>query len=441
MVINHGDSPVSKYFIPLTLHRSGFSFQTLNHSNIQRVACAPRAMALPQRSQLAKHWLLDEQCVFLNHGSFGATPIAIRKEQQKWQDLLEDEPVRFYEDLAMEFMEHARGALATMLECDPDDLALVENATTGVNTVLRSLVFEQGDEILVPDHAYQACRNAIDFVAERWGAKVVTVNIPFPIEGPQVAIDAIMAGVSDRTVLAMIDTVTSPTGLRMPFEELVELLESRGVSVLLDAAHGIGMVPLQLDTLGASYTTSNCHKWLCAPKGSAFLHVRKDHQLKIHPLTISHGMTFPLGDTTRFRHEFDWTGTRDFSAWCSLPETIAFMSNMVEGGWDAIMQHNHDLAMQGRGILCERLGLVAPCPESMIACIATLMLPEGTGGGIPLHEPDPLHKVLQEKYGIQVPVWSWDSPQGRYFRISAQLYNHVDEYHYLAEALATELHL
>ena len=399
------------------------------------------AMALPQRSQLAKHWLLDEQCVFLNHGSFGATPVAVRKEQQRWQDLLEDEPVRFYEDLAMGFMEQARGALATMLECDPDDLALVENATTGVNTVLRSLVFEQGDEILVPDHAYQACRNAIDFVAERWGAKVVTVNIPFPIEGPQVAIDAIMAGLSDRTVLAMIDTVTSPTGLRMPFEELVELLESRGVSVLLDAAHGIGMVPLHLDTLGASYTTSNCHKWLCAPKGSAFLHVRKDHQMKIHPLTISHGMTFPLGDTTRFRHEFDWTGTRDISAWCSLPETIAFMSNMVEGGWDAIMQHNHDLAMQGRRILCDRLGLVAPCPESMIACIATLILPPGSSGGIPLHEPDPLHSVLQEKYGIQVPVWSWNSPKGRYFRISAQLYNHVDEYHYLAEALATELHL
>lgn len=441
MVINHGFYPYSKYHNLVNYFHGQFEFQTLDHSNIQRVASTPSTMALPQRSQLAKHWLLDEQCVFLNHGSFGATPVAIRKEQQKWQDLLEDEPVRFYEDLAMGFMKTARGALSKMLECDPEDLALVENATTGVNTVLRSLVFEQGDEILVPDHAYQACRNAIDFVAERWGAKVVTVNIPFPIEGPQIIMDAIMAGVSDRTVLAMIDTVTSPTGLRMPFEELVELLESRGVSVLLDAAHGIGMVPLHLDTLGASYTTSNCHKWLCAPKGSAFLHVRKDHQLKIHPLTISHGMTFPLGDTTRFRHEFDWTGTRDISAWCSLPETIQFMSNMIDGGWDAIMQHNHDLAIQGRRILCDRLGLAIPCPESMIACIATMMLPEGSGGGIPLHEPDPLHIVLQEKYGIQVPVWSWDSPKGRYFRISAQLYNHVDEYHYLAEALANELSL
>ena len=229
-------------------------------------------MSRPQRSHLAKHWNLDADCVFLNHGSFGATPNEIRLEQRKWQDLLEDEPVRFYEDLAMEFMENSRKALAIMLECDAEDLALVENATTGVNTVLRSLEFNAGDEILVPDHAYQACRNAIDFVAQRWGVKVVTVNIPFPIEGPQTAFDIIMAGVTERTVLAMIDTVTSPTGLVMPFEQLTMKLEAKGVAVLLDAAHGIGMVPLSLDKLGASYSTSNCHKWMCAPKGSAFLH-------------------------------------------------------------------------------------------------------------------------------------------------------------------------
>ena len=379
--------------------------------------------------------------MFLNHGSFGATPTRVIEEQRRWQDLLEDEPVRFYEDLAMGFMENSRRSLSKMLQCDANDLALVENATSGVNTVLRSLVFNEGDEILVPDHAYQACRNTIDFVAERWGVKVVTVKIPFPIAGPDVAFDAVMAGVTPRTVLAMIDTVTSPTGLLMPFERMVQELESNGVAVMLDAAHGIGMVPLSLDELGASYTTSNCHKWLCAPKGSAFLHVRKDRQHLIHPLTISHGMTFPLGDTTRFRHEFDWTGTRDYSAACSIPYTIEAMGNMIDGGWPAIMKHNHDLAIEGRRILCERLGIHAPCPDDMIACIATLELPSSGGAGIPLHEPDPLHKVLQDTYGIQVPVWSWESPKGRYIRISAQLYNHVDEYHYLADALAAELDL
>ena len=398
-------------------------------------------MQRPLRSPLSKHWRLNPECVFLNHGSFGATPTRVIEEQRRWQDLLEDEPVRFYEDLAMGFMENSRRSLSKMLQCDANDLALVENATSGVNTVLRSLVFNEGDEILVPDHAYQACRNTIDFVAERWGVKVVTVKIPFPITGPDVAFDAVMAGVTPRTVLAMIDTVTSPTGLLMPFERMVQELESNGVAVMLDAAHGIGMVPLSLDELGASYTTSNCHKWLCAPKGSAFLHVRKDRQHLIHPLTISHGMTFPLGDTTRFRHEFDWTGTRDYSAACSIPYTIEAMGDMIDGGWPAIMKHNHDLAIEGRRILCERLGIHAPCPDDMIACIATLELPSGGGAGIPLHEPDPLHKVLQDTYGIQVPVWSWESPKGRYIRISAQLYNHVDEYHYLANALAIELAL
>ena len=395
-------------------------------------------MDRPSRSNLAVHWGLDPDTTFLNHGSFGATPLAIQTEQQRWRDLMELEPVHFFTVGMLEPLKAARQALAAMVQCDPDDLALVDNATSGVNTVLRSLVFNEGDEILVPDHAYQACRNTIDFVARRWGANVVTVALPFPIEGPHVVMDAILGAVTDRTVLAMIDTVTSPTGLRMPFEQLVPTLEGKGVSVLLDAAHGIGMVPLNLDELGASYTTSNCHKWLCAPKGSAFLHVRKDKQADIHPLTISHGMTFPLGDTTRFRHEFDWTGTRDVSAHCSLPATIEYVGNLVEGGWSAIMQRNHDLAIRGRDILCEELGLTPPCPDDMVGCIATLLLPAGGSGGVNMHEDDPLHATLKEKYGIHVPVWSWPSPEGRYVRISAQLYNSEDEYRYLAWALKQE---
>ena len=398
-------------------------------------------MDRPQRSALAHHWTLDPTCVFLNHGSFGASPKFIIDEQRKWQDILENEPVRFFEETLHDVMLDTRKSLAKMLNCDPEDLALIENATSGVNTILRSLKFAPGDEILVPDHAYQACKNTIDYVSEKWGANVVTCHIPFPIDNADIAYDAIMSGVSSRTVLALIDTVTSPTGLLMPFEKIVHDLESKGVHVMLDAAHGIGMIPLDLDRMCASFTTSNCHKWLCAPKGTAFLHVRKDLQSQIHPLTISHGMSFPLGDTTRFRHEFDWTGTRDLTGHCTLPVLIDGMAKLVEGGWSSIMKLNHDLAIEGRNILCQRLGISAPCPEDMISCIATLPLPSSSSGGIPLHEPDPLHETLQKKYGIQIPVWSWESPQGRYIRLSAQLYNHVDEYHYLAEALAIELNI
>ena len=392
----------------------------------------------PEPSEFAFHWGLDPETVFLNHGSFGATPLAILHEQRRWQDWMELEPVRFFEELLPPALVESREALATMLSCDPDDLALIENATSGVNTILRSFDFKPGDEIIVPDHAYQACRNAIDFVASRNDVTVVIVNIPFPLEGPEVVIELILNSVTENTVLAMIDTVTSPTGLRMPFEELTSLLEEKGVAVLLDAAHGIGMIPLSLKDLGASYVTSNAHKWLCAPKGSAFLYVRKDRQDKVHPLTISHGMTFPLGDTTRFRHEFDWTGTRDPSAWCTLPFVIEHFSSIYEGGWQAIMERNRNLALEARALLCEKLGIQPPCPDSMIATIATLILPNSGSAGIPLHEPDPLHSRLLD-LGIQIPVWSWPSPEGRYIRISAHLHNCIEQYEYLSEVLLDEL--
>jgi len=387
----------------------------------------------------AKHWSFDPSRLFLNHGSFGACPDFVIEEQRRWQDLMEKEPVRFFEELMPNLLLKSREALGTFLSCSPNDLAFVSNATSGVNTILRSLQFKQGDEILVPNHAYQACRNSIDFVAQRSGATVVVVPIPFPIDGPQTVIEVMKSAYTERTKLVMIDTVTSPTGLRMPFEELTSFFENKGVEVLLDAAHGIGMIPLDLETLGASYVTSNCHKWLCAPKGTAFLYVREDKQDKIQPLTISHGHTFPLGNTTRFRHEFDWTGTQDISGWCALPAVIEGMAKLVDGGWEAIMQHNHDLALRGRDILCERLGIEQPCPDEMIACISTIRLPGEIPSKEKMHEPDPLHHILSEKYNIQVPVWSWPSPAGRYLRISAQLYNSIEQYEQLADALVNEL--
>ena len=390
-------------------------------------------------SQYSKHWSLEQSRLFLNHGSFGACPDFVIAEQRKWQELMEQEPVRFFEELMPGLLQSSRQALGKFLHCSPEDLAFVSNATSGVNTVLRSLQFERGDEILVPNHAYQACRNSIDFVARRWGAKVVEVDIPFPIEGPQTVIGLMKSAYTSKTKLVMIDTVTSPTGLLMPFEELTAYFESRGVEVLLDAAHGIGMIPLNLATLGASYVTSNCHKWLCAPKGTAFLYVREDKQKKIQPLTISHGHTYPLGETTRFRHEFDWTGTQDISGWCALPAVIEGMADLVDGGWEGIMQHNHELAIQGRDILCDRLGIEQPCPNEMIACISTIKLPGEILPKEKMHEPDPLHHILSEKYNIQVPVWTWPSPAGRYLRISAQLYNSIEQYERLADALVNEL--
>ena len=219
-------------------------------------------MNRPQRSSLAKHWPLDPDLTFLNHGSFGATPNEVLDEQSRLRIQIERDPVRFFERDFIRKLDSSREALCEFLNAEPMGMTFVKNATEGVNTVLRSLELNPGDEIIVPNHSYQACWNAVDFVTSRSGAKTVVVDIPFRLDGNEGVVEAIMGAVTERTVLALIDTVTSPTGIRMPFEELVSELQSEGVDVLLDAAHGPGIVPLDLTNLGAAYCTGNCHKWI-----------------------------------------------------------------------------------------------------------------------------------------------------------------------------------
>ncbi len=396
-------------------------------------------MNRPRKGDLAEHWTLDLKTVFLNHGSFGATPTAIMDEQRRIRALMEEDPVRFFEREYLGLWDDARQALSEFVNADVDGMAFVSNATQGINTVLRSLRLQPGDEIIVPDHSYQACWNAVDFVTERSGAKTVVVEIPFRVEGPQEVLDIIMGAVTDRTVLALIDTVTSPTGMRMPFEKLTEQLQSRGVDVLLDAAHGPGIVPLDLSELAPAYCTGNCHKWLCSPKGSAFLHIREDRKHLVRPLNISHGASFEGDAQEKFEFEFAWPGTQDPSAWMCIPKAIEYLGDLVEGGWPEIMRRNHALALEGRGILCEALGTSPPFPDSMVSALASVEITtEGEVGPMSL-EGDPFHNLLLDEYGIQVPVMPWRHHGVRYIRISAQLYNHEDEYRYLAEALRRSL--
>ncbi len=364
----------------------------------------------PNRSHLEKYWSLDPDVTFLNHGSFGATPNMVLEEQNRLRLHLESDPVRF---LGMTFCQ---------------------NATSGVNTVLRSLVLNRGDEIIVPDHSYQACWNAIDFVASRWGAEVVVVDLPFRCDSEEEIIEPLLAAISPKTVLAMIDTVTSPTGLRMPFEKLVDEFQSRGVDVLLDAAHGPGVVPMDLDKLDVAWVTGNCHKWLCSPKGSAFLHIREDKKKETKPLTISHGHSADLSPQEKFRFEFDWQGTRDPTAILCIPKSIETLESMVSGGFDEIMERNNSLALKARNLLCESLGTDPPTPDSMISAMATIDLPGTYSGGADIMG-DPLHNKLLDEFGIQVPVFPWPHHEMRYFRISAYLYNAIEEYEYLAEIL------
>ena len=389
-------------------------------------------------NDLAALWPLDRSITFLNHGSFGACPTPVLRHQAALRAEMEAEPVRFLSRELDDRLDAARASLGAFLGADPDDLAFVTNATSGVNAVLRSLTFAAGDELLTTDHAYNACRNALVFVAERTGARVLVAPVPFPAT-PDAVVEAVLARVTPRTRLALLDHVTSPTALVLPIERLIAELDRRGVAVLVDGAHAPGMVPVDLDTLGATYYSGNCHKWLCAPKGSAFLWVRRDRHADVHPLTISHGANARRPGRARFRLEFDWTGTSDPTAWLTVPTAIEYVGSLLPGGWPEVMARNHALAIDARRLLCEAAATPPPCPDTMIGSLASIVLPDGPTTEIYWRNPDPLQARLFETWGIEVPVMSWPSPPRRLIRVSAQLYNERAHYERLAEALAKEL--
>ncbi|RKH23528.1 aminotransferase class V-fold PLP-dependent enzyme [Corallococcus praedator] len=386
---------------------------------------------------LRAHWGLDPKVVFLNHGSFGACPTAVLQHQSELRARLEAEPVRFLGREVEPLLDEARAALAAFVGADADDLAFMPNATTGVNTVLRNLRFEPGDELLTTDNEYNASKNALDVACAAMGAKVVVAKLPWPVTSPDAVVDAVMALVTPRTRLLLIDHITSQTALVMPLAELVRRMRERGVETLVDGAHGPGMVPLALQELGAAYYTGNCHKWLCAPKGAAFLYVRRDMQAGMKPLVVSHGHNSPRADRSRFRLEFDWTGTHDPTPFLCIPTALRVVGGLVPGGWPEVMASNREKALAARRSLNARLGQDTPlCPDAMVGSMACVALPEGAPERPepPLYL-DPLHVRLFEEHRVEVPVTAWPKAPRRHLRVSAQLYNTPADYEALGDAL------
>ncbi|AFZ21894.1 aminotransferase class V-fold PLP-dependent enzyme [Allocoleopsis franciscana] len=395
-----------------------------------------------QSSDFQQFWSLDPSVTFLNHGSYGACPVPVRRAQQRFREQLERQPLRFFMREFEALLDASRRSLAAFVGAQPDELVFVPNATTGVNAVLRSLSFNSGDELLTTNQEYNACRNALDFIASRTGATVVIATIPFPLESPDQVIEAVIERVSAKTRLALLDHVTSKTGLIFPIQQLVHELAARGVDTLVDGAHAPGMVSLNLHEIGATYYTGNCHKWLCAPKGAGFLYVRGDRQSTIRPLTISHGANSPRTDKSRFQLEFDWMGTDDPTAYLCVPEAIEFLGSLLPGGWTQLMENNRAKALWARQVLCEALGVSPPCPDEMIGSMAVVPLPYELFGyeqAGQVREWPILQDLLCDRFNIEVPVIPWTTPFQQMVRISAQLYNTPEQYHTLAEALITLL--
>ena len=383
---------------------------------------------------LRRHWALDPAASFLNHGSFGACPTAVLAEQSRLRAQMESDPVKFLARDLWRRLDEALAKLGAFIGADAADLAFVTNATAAVNAVLRSLAFNPGDEILITDHAYEACAEAARYVAARSGARLVVAEVPFPVQSKTQVLDAVLKAAGPRVRLAMLDHVTSSTALVWPIKELIEKLRERGIDTLVDGAHAPGLLALDIDSLAPAYYAGNCHKWICAPKGAGFLYVRRDRQEGIAPPSVSHLSAWARKGKSGFRARFDWTGTYDPTAALSVPAAIDFVSSLLPGGWPAVMATNRELASRGRGILCAALGLEAPAPQDMLGAMAALLI-----SGAACDAIDPLQDALRREENIDVPIFRWGNPPRRVLRISAQLYNIEDEFRRLASALRSRL--
>lgn len=370
-------------------------------------------------------WDLDPTVLFLNHGSFGATPRTVREAQRRWQDRMEREPVLLLGRELPGLMEGLRRTVAEFVGADAEGMALVPNASTGVGTVLNSLFWKEGDEIVIADHAYNAVRRHVAALVERFGVVERLVTIPFPLSSQQEVVDAFQSGLNERTKLIIVDHITSATALIFPVEEVVKVGKAAGVPVLVDGAHAPGTLSLDLLKIGADFYTGNLHKWVCSPKGTALLWVAPQWRQQILPLVVSHG--YGQG----FNACFDWTGTFDPSAFLAIPEALSFWERQ---GWEETRSYNHRLVQDGRRLIAEALGEELPHPDSPLFYGSMAVIPFRRAGDAKPGGPAALTAKLFEEHRIEVPFTSYD--HRIWLRISGQRYNRPEQYQRLAEVLS-----
>ncbi len=365
-------------------------------------------------------FLLDPEVTFLNHGSFGACPKSVFDRYQAWQREAERQPVEFWGRRYDGLMNEARAGLGAYLNVSPDDLVFVPNATAGINMAARSLKLHPGDEILTTDHEYGAMDYTWQFVCHRTGAHYRRHVVPIPVTTPQAFVESFWAEVTPRTRIIFISHITSPTALIFPIAEICRRARAAGIMTVIDGAHAPGQIPLDLTALDADIYTGNLHKWLCAPKGAAFLYVRRDLHTQINPLIISWG---ELPDAP-FSLRNQWQGTRDFAAFLTVAEAIAFQK---ENNWDVVRERCHGLASLTRQRFAERYGLEPICPDS----------PEWFGQMItvPLPPCDVLavKTRLYDEYKVEVPNILWN--ERPFVRVSFQGYNTEADLDRLMEGL------
>jgi isopenicillin-N epimerase len=377
-------------------------------------------------SSLKEYFLLDPTIVFLNHGSYGAAPKPVFEAYQDWQLRLEHQPVLFLGRELAGLLLESRVALGEYLNADADDLVYIPNATHGVNIVAHSLKLKPGDEILTTDHEYGACDYTWDFICSKTGAKYIHQTIPLPLHTEEEIAEQFWQGVTPKTKVVYLSHITSSTALRFPVKEICQRARNEGIFSVIDAAHSPGQIPVDLQLLGADILFGNAHKWMLAPKGAAFLYVRREIQNLINPLIVSWG-TNPTPDIatgSRFIDILQWTGTKDPTAALTIPTAIQFMK---DHDWEHVRYQCHSLLRQAIERICDltKLSPLYPLDSDFYSQMGIAPLPKS--------DLAILKSRLYDEYQVEVPLIQWQDKQ--FIRISIQGYNTHDDVDSLVAAL------
>lgn len=370
---------------------------------------------------------LDPNVVFLNHGSFGATPTPVFATYQEWQRRLERQPVQFIVNELPGHLEQARQALGDYLNAGKDDLVYVPNATFGVNVVARALRLGPGDEVLATDHEYGACDNVWHFLSRKRGFRYVRQPIAVPVSSAAAMVERLWQGVTSRTRVIFLSHITSSTALHLPVEAICARARDAGILTLIDGAHAPGQIPLDLQAVGADFYTGNAHKWLCAPKGSAFLYTRPEKQSLIEPLVVGWGWgeerTFTFGSD--YLDYLQWLGTNDVAAYLAVPAAIRFQA---EYGWPAVRRRCHALVRQALRRICALVELpsIYPGDAGFYYQMAVAPLP-------PVEDVAAFKARLYQEYQVEIPCIQWN--QHHFIRVSVQGYNGQEDIDALLAAL------
>ncbi len=381
-------------------------------------------------NSLKDEFLLDPDVVFLNHGSFGATPRPVFDAYQAWQRRLERQPVQFLGRDIGGYLAAARAALGDYLHAPADDLVYVPNATFGVNVVARSLRLGPGDEVLATDHEYGACERAWRYMSRERGFAYVRAPIPLPLPAPDEFVERLWAAVTPRTRVIFLSHITSPTAATFPVAAVCERARAAGILTVVDGAHAPGQLPLDLPAIGADFYAGNCHKWLCAPKGAGFLYARPEVQRLVEPLIVGWGWgeNRELTFGSDFLDYLQYPGTKDYAAYLAVPDAIAFQA---AHDWPAVRVACHALARQAIERIEVLTGLSPLYADAAgYVQMAAALLP-------PVADLPGLKQRLYDRYRVEIPLVQWNDCQ--FIRISVQGYNAPGDVDALMVALQSEL--